>query len=165
MSIYGDSNEVTKTYIDSNDLFIKGRMQDFANYVGTIIKQLQKDKHIITICAEESGPLRNGSAEFAFGNGASGAAHGECGYTMMCKGRVLRMAISSVSIGGFATELVKVGITVNGTPASAGIITKAGGHRSAFKIFDKPIELNSGSVLNFISLADCAKKVFILFVS
>ncbi len=74
------------------------------------------------------------------------------------------MSISSVSIGGFATELVKVGITINGIPEPAGELTKAGGHRSAYTVFATPIELNSGSVLNFISLADAKASISIVCV-
>jgi hypothetical protein len=158
MSIYGDrlGTVINKSYIDAGDESIKNDLQKFATFAKAEYENI-KDKKIITIWAEESGPLRADSPEYAFGNGASGLAHGECGYTMMCSGIIVRMGVCSVTNGGHATELVKVGITINGTPSSTGILNKIAGQRSAFTIFDSPIKVNAGSVLNFITRTDCPK--------
>ena len=165
MSIYGDRlrTVVDKAYIDAGDESIANQLKELSTFAKDKYENFEdkyeniKDKKIITVWAEESGPLRAASPEYAFGNGASGLAHGDCGYTMMCKGRILRMGICSVGIGGFATELVKVGITINGTPSSTGILKKVTGQRSAFTIFDSPIKISAGSVLNFVTLEDCPK--------
>ena len=46
-------------------------------------------KPIITVCAEEKGPLGNGHYEFSFGNGSSGSEHASGGYCMSVPGRII----------------------------------------------------------------------------
>ena len=45
-------------------------------------------KPIISVCAEEKGPLGDGHFEFSFGNGSNGSEHG--GYCMSAPGRIIR---------------------------------------------------------------------------
>ena len=47
-------------------------------------------KPIITMWAEEKGPLGNGHYEFSFGNGSSGGEHAYGGYCMSTPGRIIR---------------------------------------------------------------------------
>ena len=46
-------------------------------------------KPIITVLAEEKGPLGDGHYEFSFGNGSSGAEHAYGGYCMTAPGRII----------------------------------------------------------------------------
>ena len=47
-------------------------------------------KPIITVWAEEKGPLGDGHYEFSFGNGSSGSEHAYGGYCMTAPGRIIR---------------------------------------------------------------------------
>ena len=47
-------------------------------------------KPIVTVWAEEKGPLGNGHYEFSFGNGSSGGEHAYGGYCMSTPGRIIR---------------------------------------------------------------------------
>ena len=47
-------------------------------------------KPVITVWAEEKGPLGNGHYEFSFGNGSSGGEHAYGGYCMTAPGRIIR---------------------------------------------------------------------------
>ena len=46
-------------------------------------------KPIITVWAEEKGPLGNGNYEFSFGNGSRGSEHSYGGYCMSAPGRII----------------------------------------------------------------------------
>ena len=46
-------------------------------------------KPIITVWAEEKGPLGDGHYEFSFGNGSSGSEHAYGGYCMSAPGRII----------------------------------------------------------------------------
>ena len=47
-------------------------------------------KPIITVWAEEKGPLGDGHYEFSFGNGNSGSEYAYGGYCMSASGRIIR---------------------------------------------------------------------------
>ena len=46
-------------------------------------------KPIITVWAEEKGPLGYGHYEFSFGNGSGGSEHAYGGYCMSAQGRIV----------------------------------------------------------------------------
>ena len=46
-------------------------------------------KPIITVWAEEKGPVSNGNYEFSFGNGCSGSEQPYGGYCMSAPGRII----------------------------------------------------------------------------
>ena len=51
-------------------------------------------KPIITVWAEEKGPLGDGHYEFSFGNGSSGSEHAYGGYCMSAPGRIIRGSLT-----------------------------------------------------------------------
>ena len=57
---------------------------------GKTIQPAAPIKPIITVWAEEKGPLGNGHYEFSFGNGSSGSEHAYGGYCMSTPGRIIR---------------------------------------------------------------------------
>ena len=68
--------------------------RDVANkaYVDNMVSlpSLIGPKPIITMWAEEKGPLGDGHYEFLFGNGSNGSEHAYRGYCMSAPGRVIR---------------------------------------------------------------------------
>ena len=71
-------------------------------------------KPIITVWAEEKGPLGNGHYEFSFGNGSSGPEHAYGGYCMSTPGRIIRGSLTVTESRNILSEEVKVNIVVNG---------------------------------------------------
>ena len=108
-------------------------------------------KPIITVWAEEKGPLGDGHYEFSFGNGSSGAEHAYGGYCMTAPGRIIRGSLTATeNKKNFAGE-VKVNITVNGKEQAQESIVKKSGDICSCTIFNDPIELKQCDVINFIS--------------
>ena len=102
-------------------------------------------KPIITVWAEEKGPLGDGHYKFSFGNGSSGSEHAYGGYCMTAPGRIIQGSLTSL-----AGE-VKVNITVNGKEQVNQSIVKNLGDLCSCTIFNDPIELKQCDVINFIS--------------
>ena len=71
-------------------------------------------KPIITVWAEEKGPLGNGHYEFSFGNGSSGSEHAYGGYCIGAPGRIIRGSLTVTESRNILSEEVKVNIVVNG---------------------------------------------------
>ena len=71
-------------------------------------------KPIITVWAEEKGPLGNGHYEFSFGNGSSGSEHAYGGYCMSAPGRIIRGSLTATESRNILSEEVKVNVVVNG---------------------------------------------------
>ena len=71
-------------------------------------------KPIITVWAEEKGPLGNGHYEFSFGNGCSGSDHAYGGYFMSASGRIIRVSLTVTESKNILSVEVKVNIVVNG---------------------------------------------------
>ena len=81
---------------------------------GKTIQPAVPIKPIITVCAEEKGPLGNGHYEFSFGNGSSGSEHAYGGYCMSASGRIIRGSLTVTESRIVLAEEVKVNIVVNG---------------------------------------------------
>ena len=69
--------------------------RDVANnkaYVDSIVSlpSFIGPKPVITVWAEEKGPLGDGHYDFSFGNGSSGSEHAYGGYCMSAPGRIIR---------------------------------------------------------------------------
>ena len=108
-------------------------------------------KPIITVWAEEKGPLGVGHNEFSFGNGSSGTEHAYGGYCMNAPGRIIRGSLTvTENKKKFAGE-VKVNITVSGKEHVQESIVKKSGDICSCTIFNNPIELKQCDVINFIS--------------
>ena len=108
-------------------------------------------KPIITVWAEEKGPMNEGHYEFSFGNGSSGPEHGYGGYCMNTSGRIIRGSLTATKSGIILSERLKVNIVVNGIEQVNQSIVKKSGDICSCTIFRDPIELKQCDVINFIS--------------
>ena len=108
-------------------------------------------KPIITVLAEEKGPLGDGHYEFSFGNGSSGGEHSYGGYCMTAPGRIIRGSLTATERKIILGEEIKVNIVVNGKEQVLESIVKKTGDICSCTIFRDPIELNQCDVINFIS--------------
>ena len=108
-------------------------------------------KPIITVWAEEKGPLGDGHYEFSFGNGSSGSEHAYGGYCMSAPGRIIRGSLTATASRNIISEEVKVNIVVNGKEQVNQSIVKKSGDICSCTIFNDPIELKQCDVINFIS--------------
>ena len=102
-------------------------------------------KPLITIWAQENGPLNFGEYEWSFGSGDL-YTHANCGYCMPASGRILRGSLSSVGDSGGAAGYVVVRIVVNGQ--SIHDLSKATGLYSNTRIYNN-IELARNDRINF----------------
>ena len=107
-------------------------------------------KPLITVWAEESSPIGTGAYEWSFGNGAGGAAHANCGYTMMTSGRVLRMGLAASTSNG-APGSATVNIVINGVENAAYNVRKPSRRYSGTTTFGTPLELTQADRINFRS--------------
>ena len=107
-------------------------------------------KRIITMWAEEKGPMGNGHYEFSFGNGSSGSEHAYGGYCMSAPGKIIRGSLTVTESRIILSEEVKVNIVVNGKEQVNQSIIKKSGDICSCTIFRDPIELNQCDVINFI---------------
>ena len=108
-------------------------------------------KPIVTVWAEEKGPLGNGHYEFSFGNGSRGSEHAYGGYCMSAPGRIIRGSLTATESRIILAEEVKVNIVVNGIEQVSQSIVKKSGDICSCTIFRDPIELKQCHVINFIS--------------
>ena len=108
-------------------------------------------KPIISVWAEEKGPLGDGNYEFSFGNGSSGAEHAYGGYCMTAPGRIIRGSLTVTENRKIFAGEVKVNITVNGKEQAQESIVKKSGDICSCTIFNNPIELKQCDIINFIS--------------
>ena len=108
-------------------------------------------KPVITVWAEEKGPLGNGHYEFSFGNGSSGDDHAYGGYCMVAPGRIIRGSLMATERRIILGEEIKVNVTVNGKEQVLESIVKKPGELCSCTIFNTPIELQQCDVINFIS--------------
>ena len=111
-------------------------------------------KAIITVWAEEKGPLGDGHYEFSFGNGSRGSDHAHGGYCMSAPGRIIRGSLTATENKVVFAGEVKVNIVVNGIEQVKQVsqsIVKTSEDICSCSVFSKPIELKQCDVLNFIS--------------
>ena len=67
---------------------------------------LTLENTLITIWAQENGPLNAGEYEWSFGSGDL-YTHAKCGFCMSASGRILRGSISSVGDSGVLRDMFK----------------------------------------------------------
>ena len=108
-------------------------------------------KPVITVWAEEKGPLGEGHYEFSFGNGSSGSEHAYSGYCITAPGRIIRGSLTVTEQKKIFAVEVKVNVTVNGKERVLESIVKKPGDICSCTIFNTPIELQQCDVINFIS--------------
>ena len=97
-------------------------------------------KPIITMWAEEKGPLGDGHYEFSFGNGSSGSEHAYGGYCMSAPGRIIRGSLTATASRNILAEEVKVNIVLSGKEQVKQSIVKKSGDLCSCTIFNDPIE-------------------------
>ena len=107
-------------------------------------------KPLITVWAEQSGTISSGHYEWSFGNGSSGAAHANSGYTMMASGRVLRMGLACSTTGAPSGSTTVI-VVVNGAENTSYGVTKPSGQYSGTSTFTSPLELAQRDRINFKS--------------
>ena len=108
-------------------------------------------KPIITVWAEEKGPLGNGHYEFSFSNGSSGSEHAYGGYCMSAPGRIIRGSLTVTESRNILSEEEKVNIVVNRKEQVNHSIVKKSGDICSCSIFSDPIEPNQCDVIHSIS--------------
>ena len=108
-------------------------------------------KPVITVWAEEKGPLGDGHYEFSFGNGSSGSEHAYGGYCMSTPGRIIRGSLTETESKNIFAGEVKVNVTVNGKEQVLESIVKKSGDLCSCTIFNNPMELKRCDIINFIS--------------
>ena len=130
-------------------------------------------KPVITIYAEQNGPLTSGKYEWSFRNGALRMAHSNSGDTMMASGRALCMGLTAFGIGAQSGTFSAAGsaifiLVVNGTPIIPYVMNKPKNNLtgitpfdpttadSSNTTFDMPFELSLGNRINFQSGKDCS---------
>lgn len=104
---------------------------------------------IITLVAEERGPLVGGEFEWSFGSNSEGRSQGKVGYVMMKKGKILAMSLSAAERNELSEDQVSVGVTINGQFRGGYDITKVERSYSASKTFQPPLEVEKGDIINF----------------
>ena len=108
-------------------------------------------KPIITVWAEEKGPLGDGHFEFSLGNGSSGSEHAYVGYCTSAPGRIIRGSLTVTESRIILSQEVKVNIVVNGIEQINHSLVKKSGDICSCEVFRDPIELKQCDVINFVS--------------
>ena len=108
-------------------------------------------KPLITVFAEEKGPLSEGHAEWSFGNGMSAFGIYNIGYPMPAAGRIIKGSLCTVTGSGNTSDYVKVNLVKNGYEQIYNSIEKADDEWSGSVSFDPPLEVNIGDRINFVS--------------
>lgn len=116
-------------------------------YVDTRLDQIPNP--VITLVAEERGPLVGGEFEWSFGSNSEGMSQSKVGYVMMKKGKILAMSMSAADRNGLSEDQVSVGVTVNGQFRQGYDITKVQRSYSASKTFQPRLEVEKGDIINF----------------
>ena len=106
-------------------------------------------KPLITVFAEEKGPLSEAHAEWSFGNGASAVPN--VGYPMPAAGRIIKGSLCTVTRSGITSNYAKVNLVKNGYEQIYNSIEKADDEWSGSVSFDPPLEVNIGDRINFVS--------------
>ena len=106
-------------------------------------------KPLITIWAQENGPLNTGEYEWSFGSGDLYTLK-NCGYCMPASGRILRGSLSGVSESGAAPAgNTAVRIVKNGRAIPGNILTRPGGYYSYTQTFTSPTRVAKNDRINF----------------
>ena len=117
----------------------------------TTKRYVDSRKPLITIWAQENGPLNSGENEWSFGSGDL-YTHRNCGYCMPASGRIIRGSLSSVGESGGTAGYVQVRIIVNGR--SSGTLTKHARYYSYTQTFTSPTRVAKNDRINFQTNTD-----------
>ena len=116
-------------------------------------------KPLITIWAQENGPLNAGEYEWSFGSGDLYTL-ANCGYCMPAAGRILRGSLSSVtdSPNSGPSPPAIIDITINGQRTRT-VITKTNIDYSNTTVFSPSIEVAQNDRINFKTVIDTPNAV------
>ena len=110
-------------------------------------------KPLITIWAQEVGPLNNNQFEWSFGG--EGTTPRRLGYCMPTSGRILSSSLSSIAESGTAGNAGAL-IVINGQPKLDNQLVRPGGYYSYTKTFTTPTELAKNDRINFRTFGNTA---------
>ena len=116
-------------------------------------------KPLITIRAQEIGPLNRGQVEWSFGSGDYTSRY--CGYCMPAPGRILRGYLSSIGESG-AAGAAGVLIIINGLQRSSVPkynLSKPDGVYSHTRTYTTPIELAQNDRINFQTILNTSDAI------
>ena len=99
-------------------------------------------KPLITVWAEENGPL-DGGYEWSFGNGCH--QHASLGYPMPTTGRIKSMTLCIVP----ARVPARVGLVVNGRDVPEYVVSKSASQRAGIVSWSEGYELAPGDTITF----------------
>ena len=152
-----DGDVITKSYLESTTFRRDGGDLNLNNNKIVNLSEPNSDqdaatkqyvdsrKPLITIWAQENGPLNAGEYEWSFGSGDLYTL-AKCGYCMPAAGRILRGSISSVN-GANTSGDARVAIVINGQ-VTRNVITKLA-HDYSFTVRFNPIEVAINDSINF----------------
>ena len=137
--------------LDMGGRLVRGLPKDLREYKGDeaaslnqVAQTVAMRKPVITVWAEQNGPLTAGEREWSFGDSATGNAPSK-GYTMLAPGRILRAGLV-VATGNpgcsnpYLAPEAHVSVLVNGKPTPYGV-KKPNGSYSVSTQFLKPLEV------------------------
>ena len=141
------SNDV-QGEISMNNHKLVGLSEPTEDDDATTKQYVDSRKPLITIWAQENGPLNTGEYEWSFGSGDLYTLK-NCGYCMPASGRILRGSISGVSESGAApAENTAVRIVKNGQSLH-NILSRPGGYYSYTQTFTYPTRVAKNDRINF----------------
>ena len=166
-----DGDVITKSYLESTTFRRDGGDLNLNNNKIVNLSEPNSDqdaatkqyvdsrKPLITIWAQENGPLNSGEYEWSFGSGDLYTL-AKCGYCMPAAGRILRGSLSSVtdSPNSGPSPPAMVEIAINGQRTRTAI-TKDHTDYSNTTVFSPSIEVAQNDRINFRTVVDTANAV------
>ena len=144
--------------LDMGGRLVRGLLKDLREYKGDeatswnqVEKTMATHKPVITVWAEQNGPLTAGEREWSFGDGATGTTLRK-GYTMMAPGRILRAGLAVATNNPSLLPAASVLILVNGIPTQYGVIMKTNVSHSVSIRYLNPLEVNRTQVIGLKTL-------------
>ena len=156
-----DGDVITKSYLESttfrrdggdlnlNNNKIVNLSEPNSDQDATTKQYVDSRKPLITIWAQENGPLNSGEYEWSFGSGDLYTL-AKCGYCMPAPGRILRGSISSAHDSDNTDDIrpAVVRIVINGQVTQRAIL-KPNGVFSNTLTYQPPIEVVQNDRINF----------------
>ena len=151
------SNMRRQVFPQINDLIdrhteLKSTVREMNINHGLLGKKVENipDRKIISVCAESKGALKVGEV-FSFGNNGKEVG---AGYVMSFPGQILGIGLSCAKTGGISGGgIVSVIVSINGIHQT-GYGTILLFELKGYDNFDKPLKVEAGDVIEFISMSD-----------
>ena len=166
-----DGDVITKSYLESTTFRRDGGDLNLSNNKIVNLSEPNSDqdattkqyvdsrKPLITIWAQENGPLNRGEYEWSFGS-RDLYTLAKCGYCMPADGRILRGSISSAHDSDNTDDIrpAVVRIVINGQ-VTRNEILKPNGVFSHTDVFNPPIRLAQNHRINFQTFSNTSNAV------